>query len=831
MESLYTGLRVLDGNSHLHDNYPLAIPEETLCTREKPDVFEQRGLKLDRLGLLLQKISSIPPESDYYNCLAETLKDETEALAAALFEYVPSRGTLRPASVAGGPEILKKRTEIIGGASHSVEVPVTLEAYKHLIGTPVETGKDISDIGFFTLTPGIYKILRSQPGISVFQRLTFTTGKTLIGSALFLFADSQSALDHDVATLLARICALAIREQHTLFEKNDAEARSRQLLDILPESIFEMNDEGIITYASTAALECFDYTKEQMESGIKLISLVAPEDRQRAIANIERVLTGKHSRGPSEYSLLRQDGSRFHGLVSSTVISLEDGKSGMTGVVVDLSKIRYDDSYRAQLVAAVEQSTEAMMITDNIARIQYANPALLRITGTKRESLIGKLPFALVKAKEEKEGYAMLCKALQSGEIWHGMIEGRREDGKIYKLDTNVSPVRGDSGAVINSIAVMRDVTYEHELEARYQHSQKMEAIGRLAGGIAHDFNNLMTAIAGYAELILDTFDKDDSRRNDLKEITDAVDRASSLTGQLLTFSRKQAIQPKPTDVKKTIAAMRAMLRRLLGEDIDIDLYLEENLPLVYIDPVQIEQIMMNLAVNARDAMPGGGTLSVHVTREGRFVFLDVRDTGEGMDDETLSRIFEPFFTTKLSGEGTGLGLSTVYGIVEQNNGEIKVESKPGLGARFLIKFPVIDAAATLGNQEDKENNIDRESKDVIMLVEDEELVRKLTAKVLDKAGFEVVAFGNPLEAVKKAKEENTRISLLITDVVMPEMNGKDLADTLIGMKPDLKVLFMSGYTNEVLSLRGIENGSLPFIQKPFSPAALIEKAEELLNG
>ena len=783
----------------------------------------------ERFSKLVLDVSSSTRSTNFYSLFADALRAESGAHVAVISEFDQRRRVFKPVAISGDEETLDSAAELIGRKIPSIETPVPEERISLLISSPSVVTDNLADATFGAISDEISDRLAQNLVISGFQRLSLIAEGSLIGSVLLAFGRGGSPLDENAAILLANICGLLIREHIALAENLDLDLRSRRLIEILPESVFEADSSGNLVYANAPALSSFGYTKEELEEGINIFSLIASEDLERAKQNIGRTFEKGTDRGPTEYTLIRRDGSRFSALISSTVLKLQGDRMGLLGVLVDLSKTKHAESSRAQLVAAVEQSAEGIVITDNIARIQYVNPAFLRITGAKQEDIIGQLPFSLSKGSLNKGNYADMWKSLQHGDIWHGLISGERKDGSIYYLDTTASPVRGESGAITNYVAAMRDLTYERELEARYRHSQKMEAIGRLAGGIAHDFNNLMTAIAGYAELIGDTFDDSDSRRDDLREIVQAVDRASTLTGQLLTFSRKQVVHPERTSVPRILSSMQIMLRRLLGEDIQMIYNLDETLPEVFIDPVQIEQIIMNLAVNARDAMPAGGTLKVAARKDGRDLVLTVSDNGEGMPKETLSRIFEPFFTTKPPGEGTGLGLSTIYGIVEQNSGTIDVDSGVGEGTVFTIRLPAMDA----GDEKPEDHSgdiVQAQKKDLILLVEDEELVRNLTAKVLVRAGFEVLAFGSPLEAVSKVVEEKPQVSLLITDVVMPEMNGRDVADRVAELIPGIKILFMSGYTNEVISSQGIENGDVPFIQKPFTPAVLTGKIAEMLS-
>jgi signal transduction histidine kinase len=368
------------------------------------------------------------------------------------------------------------------------------------------------------------------------------------------------------------------------------------------------------------------------------------------------------------------------------------------------------------------------------------------------------------------------------------------------------------------------------EAQTQLVQSQKMEAVGRLAGGVAHDFNNLLTVITGRSELLLRAIPADHPRRRDMELILQTAERAATLTAQLLAFSRKQILQPQPLDLNAVVMRLAPMLRRLIGEDVDLATELEPALGTVRADPGQIEQVIMNLAVNARDAMPRGGTLRIRTTTaEGRWARLEVVDTGTGMSPETQARIFEPFFTTKGPGEGTGLGLSMVYGIVEQSGGRIAVASELGRGTRFEILLPVTESAARAETPVPAAPAPAART-ETILLVEDEPEVREMTRELLEADGYRVLSAGRPDEAMERARRLDGPIHLLLTDVVMPQMNGRELAERLTDMRPDLKVLFMSGYTDDALVRVGVSDTRALFLGKPFTRAMLAAKVREALE-
>jgi signal transduction histidine kinase/CheY-like chemotaxis protein len=396
--------------------------------------------------------------------------------------------------------------------------------------------------------------------------------------------------------------------------------------------------------------------------------------------------------------------------------------------------------------------------------------------------------------------------------------------------------------ALVDGVAVTaRDLTERHRLEDELRHSQKMEAVGRLAGGIAHDFNNLLTAINGYSDLLLERVSRDDPLRPDLQEIHRAGERAAALTHQLLAFSRRQVLKPERLDLNAVIRDMENMLRRLIGEHIEVRTNLMPSLGCVRADRGQIQQVLMNLVVNARDAMEGGGVLTLETANcggaseraepgapAGRHVLLTVRDTGCGMDEETLAHIFEPFFTTKPSGKGTGLGLSTVYGIIQQSGGHLSAHSQPGGGSVFRVFLP-FDEKSEDSMSTPPLRSLAAKGRETVLLVEDEPLVGRLAERVLTESGYTVIYASNGLEARDVFREHKGAVDILVTDVVMPRMGGPQLAGLLRAEQPDLRVLFLSGYNDGAMLGGSVERGT-NFLGKPFTAEALSNEVRRLLD-
>jgi len=471
------------------------------------------------------------------------------------------------------------------------------------------------------------------------------------------------------------------------------------------------------------------------------------------------------------------------------------------------------------------------------------NPALVAMLGydSVDEVLALKLSTEVYADPGEREG--LLKEHRYSDRISGVDVRWKRKDGKIIQVRLSGRGIFNENGEVESFEMIAEDVTERRALEEQLRQSQKMEAVGRLAGGVAHDFNNLLTVIKGYSELMLDQVKEGDPLRNEVEEVKKAADRAAALTRQLLAFSRKQVLAPKVLDLNQVVTTMERLLRRLLGEDVHLHTQLASDLGRVKADPGQTEQVVMNLAVNARDAMPIGGKLTIstanaflkdqgrseHTIPPGAYVVLSVTDTGIGMDAETRSRIFEPFFTTKEPGKGTGLGLSTVYGIVKQSGAYISVNSEPGMGASFDIYFPRVDEAVDASSEVAAGQN--RRGYETILLVEDEDGVRALTRQILQKHGYTVLETSHGGEALLACENHKQPIHLLLTDVVLSQMSGRELAQRLSPIRPEMKVLYMSGYSEDAIVQHGVLDSGTSFLQKPFNTETLITKVRAILDA
>ncbi len=493
---------------------------------------------------------------------------------------------------------------------------------------------------------------------------------------------------------------------------------------------------------------------------------------------------------------------------------------------------------------------DAILVADKNRRVTDCNPAFVDLFGYTLSEIAGMETRILYEKVEEFEQLGSAVNDNSNDFRISHTIHYKKRDGAVFPGEVNVFFLRNDEGTITGYIGLIRDITErvraektQKDLESQLHHAQKMESVGRLAGGVAHDFNNMLSVIVGYSELALISLDPADKLYKDLQEIHKAAVRSTDITRQLLAFARKQIITPVALDLNEAVEATLKMLRRLIGEDIDLAWLPETGLWPVKVDPSQVDQILANLCINARDAIDGVGRITIETDTAtfdaaycadhpgfvpGDYVLLAVSDDGCGIDRDTVVKIFEPFFTTKAVGQGTGLGLATVYGIVKQNNGFINVYSEPGKGTTFKI-YLARHTNLVLEAPEKNQGSVPAGHGEVILIVEDEAAILKLAKRILEELGYTVLTAESPKQALRFAKERPVEIDLLITDVVMPEMNGKELSHQLRDPCPGLKTLFMSGYTASGIAHRGILDKGVNFIQKPFSAKDLSVKVHEML--
>ena len=577
------------------------------------------------------------------------------------------------------------------------------------------------------------------------------------------------------------------------------------------------------------------------------LALSSPERKAADWELFGRAVRGELDGGTIEGPLVRRDGSRTWVKVNLSREMREDGQvEHLLVVVEDVSARKLVEEEQRRLFIAVEQAAEAVVITDLEPKILYVNPAFERISGYSRSEALGQNPRILKSGQHDGAHYEAMWRALAAGKSWTGLLINKRRDGSLYYEEATISPVHDDAGTIVNYVAVKRDVTYERQVEEQFRQSQKLEAIGQLAGGVAHDFNNLLSVIKGHAELVELTADLPNPVRAAIGEIGLAADRAAALTRQLLLFSRRQALQLSTVDLNDVVANMSRMLVRILGEDIEV-LFQYGPRPLtVNADTGMMDQVLLNLAVNARDAMPHGGQLCVSVSAcdigegdapaasgatPGKYACLSVSDDGGGIAPDVLPRMFEPFYTTKEVGKGTGLGLATVLGIIQQHGGWIDVDSEIGRGSTFRVYLPRTGGEAPQASGPASLSTLPR-GEETVLLVEDDVALRRLVKSILSMLGYRVHEAASGREGLAVWAEHQQEIRLLLTDLVMPDgMSGLELARLLLGHNPALKVIYASGYSADAASLEVPLREGVNFLSKPYSPQKLAETVRRCLSA
>lgn len=638
------------------------------------------------------------------------------------------------------------------------------------------------------------------------------------------------------------------------------EARFREIHENALEGMFQTTPEGRIVSANPALARFLGY--DSVNELLRRVDdignqvFIDPEDRRRLIRRVLAEGAVRHQ----EITLRRQDGTPVWGLLNQWRVPTPEGEPiVLEGSIIDISDRRRaetelqrnEEKYRSlynQFRGILDAIPEALCLISPDLRINWANDLAAANMGMDMSEFLGQHCY------ESRHGFSEPCPQCIVLESYRSGLpvagEGTTRDGRVWEL--HALPVHGDDGGVTGVIEAARDISErkkaeaeQAKLQAQFVQAQKMESVGRLAGGVAHDFNNMLTVILGLTELALRRLDPSQPLFADLQAIAKAAERSAGLTRQLLAFARKQTVAPKVLDLNETVGGLLAMLRRLIGEDIDLNWLPAEGLWPVWIDPSQVDQILANLCVNARDAIRDTGKVTIetrNVTLDesycsgnvgilpGDFVELVVSDDGCGMDAKTSSHIFEPFFTTKELGKGTGLGLATIYGIVSQNQGAIHVYSEPGRGTTFRIYLPRhAETSASAPQPETAQNGTGRRGP--VLVVEDDPAILSVVKTMLERQGFTVLDAASPEDAIRIGAEHGSEICLLLTDVILPGMSGRELVQRLRVFQPSIKPLFMSGYTANVIAHHGVLDEGVHFIAKPFSSTDLIAKVRETLAG
>jgi two-component system, cell cycle sensor histidine kinase and response regulator CckA len=650
---------------------------------------------------------------------------------------------------------------------------------------------------------------------------------------------------------------IAVKQDRTLRRRaDDALRRSEERYRLLAENISDViglyDLEMNAVYVSPSVEQLLGYTPDEVVARPMPDQLV-PGSRDLATRVFrEEMELERSGRGdPARSRTLELEASCKDGTTAwteSRLTAVRDSSGSLTGFIAVSRDIterkRVEETLRdtsQALRTLIDASVLAIVALDRDGRVTLWNNAAARLFGwNAQEVLGGPLPTIPEDRRAEfEEGWART----RAGRDVIYETQRRRKDGSLVDVLMSSAPIFDPQGELVGNMAIIADITERKQLEEQLRHAAKMEGIGRLAGGIAHDFNNLLTVIGGRSYILLSQLPPGHAMRRDLLLIQQTGDRAAALTRQLLAFSRKQTLAPAVIDLNEIVSGMRTLLERVLGEDVGLIMDLDPSLGHVTADPGQLEQVILNMAVNARDAMPKGGQLTLetrHVDVDptyarqkvelaaGSYEVLAIADTGIGMDAATVARAFEPFFTTKAVGKGTGLGLATAYGIVKQSGGHITIDSEPGKGTTFRIYLPRTEASESAPVA--VEEVAARRGTEVVLLAEDDANLRALTRDILGSEGYTVLESQDVEDALRIAEQQGGTIHLLLTDVVMPHVSGRALADAVKRFRPDVKVLYMSGYTDDAIVHHGVLDPGIALLQKPFTPAALARKVREVLD-
>ncbi|HQT91156.1 MAG TPA: PAS domain S-box protein, partial [Candidatus Kryptobacter bacterium] len=623
----------------------------------------------------------------------------------------------------------------------------------------------------------------------------------------------------------------------------ESEEQHRLLVDKSPDAIMVVTD-GKLAYLNPAALKLLQAESPDKLLGKPLVEIFHPDSRKRfgdAINDIRKTL---RSMELENEKFLRPDGSTYAVDVVAAPVTYE-GMPSVQLVARDMSShLNVREQLRLQSVA-LNTAANAIVLTDKEGIVVWANPAFETLTGYSVSEAVGRNIGELSKSDKQDEAFFKdLWDTILSGNVWHGEVVNRRKNGTPYTEDLTIAPVKDDGGAVTHLVAIMQDVTMRKSFEGKVLQAQKLEGIAQLAGGVAHDYNNILGVILGYGELLKRKLNAKDPARIPVDAILTATRRGADPTKQLLAFAQKGLISPRVVDVNKAIEGMEGVLQRIVGDHLKLDIFPLKGLWNVKIDPTHLDQMLVNLASNARDAITGdSGMVEIKTSNvvadepfvrkhvgftPGEYVMITFSDTGRGMDRKTQERIFEPFFTTKPNGSASGLGLATVYGIVKRNNGAITVRSAPGEGTTFCIYLPRFDKA----EPEPTEEAISLEplqSNETVLLVEDQADLLELVKENLEEYGYKVMTALEAEEALVFCEAYPEKIDILVTDVIMPGMSGKELSEKVMRLRPGIKTLFMSGYSANALAPEGILGNGIEFLQKPFTAYELAKKVHQVL--
>ena len=673
--------------------------------------------------------------------------------------------------------------------------------------------------------------------MAVFLLMVFITGTSFYVSILNKkLKETHSKLEKANEELKSKV------EQRSK-EVLESERKYRELADFLPQVVFELDETGNILYVNQNAFDVFKYTKDQLDKGLNVLQMIIPEDHDRVMEDIQRLLKGDHI-GGVEYTAVRCDNTTFPVVIHSNLVTHNGKPTGFRGLLIDISRQKRMEKDLKHRALAIDHSSDTIVITDTDGIITYVNPAFEKISGYSCEEALGQNPRILQSGDHDESFYRELWETLSNGKTWSGRFVNEKKDGSQYIEDATISPVFSDKGEIISYVAVKRDVSEQLKLETRLRQAHKMESIGTLAGGIAHDFNNILSGILGYSELAALNIEDPEKAKKNISQIVKGAQRAAELVQQILTFSRQTEYQKQPLKFYIIVKEVLKLLRPSIPATIDIKDDIVSR-AVVLADSSQMHQVILNLCTNAYQSMgKKGGILTVRLSEieisepdslpdlnqlPGIYLKLEVKDTGCGMDKKTLGKAFDPYFTTKKEGKGTGFGLALVQAIVEEHNGYVNAYSEIDKGSIFNVYLPIVEEKTDLFTKEQKKEGLTGGT-EKIMIVDDEEDVRKGTQELLESCGYKVSSFCNGIEALQEFEKNPHRFDLIITDMTMPKMTGLELSTKILNIRKDMPIILSTGYYENLTKDMVHRVGIRKYIQKPVMSQKLLSMIREILN-
>ena len=828
----------------------LAKLEESRAESERrEEVGRQYSRHMAYLSRTALEFAAFPSGEDIYEHIAERLKEIVGDAIVFVSSFDEAPGTIQCRAVAGLGKLSHSVLKLIGRDPVGILFPISKEAYEGLrAGKLTKVPGGLHTLALGQIPKKACKAIEKLLGVGGIYAIGIAREGRLFGSASIVTRATGEPKNRTLIETFINQASVALQRKRAEEALLNAAQEWRTTFDTIGDAICLLDAEGKVVRCNKAMAGLLG------KSFSEILGRPCHELVHGTSARVDDCPFVRMKRSRRREGLVLEMGEQWFDVAVDPLLDDADNVIGAVHIMADVTERRWaeaalresESNYRT----LVENLPQKVFLKDRHSVYVSCNENYAQDLKIAPAEIVGKTDYDFYPEELAGKYRTDDRRIMKSGET-EDIEEAYVREGRRLCVHTVKTPVRNEQGNTVGVLGIFWDVTERRQaeeekerLQAQLLQAQKMEAVGRLAGGIAHDFNNLMTIVTGYGELALKTLDEDDPLRKDIEEMKRAGERAARLTRQLLAFSRKQVIQPKVLDLNVVVAGTGKMLRRLIGEDIDLVTILEARPGVVEADPGQLEQVIMNLAVNARDAMPEGGKLTIE-TRDteldedyargkldvepGSYVLLAMSDTGCGMDEETRSHVFEPFFTTKGEGKGTGLGLATTYGIVKQHNGHISVYSEPGHGTTVKVYLPRLEEAIEVTAPDAVPAGSPRGT-ETVLLVEDEDVVRAVASKILELQGYSVLGASDGEAALRVCQRYEGVIHLMITDVVMPGMSGRELAERVAVLHPGTKVLYMSGYTDDAIVHHGVLDAGTPFIGKPFAPDALARKVREVLD-